>query len=171
MNGSSEFQIKLLENFEREQKKLIRDRYRKKPSAAAKFTELIQQFIIILSANPRPRPPLGHLEPWPKGTNCAGWELWKLEFKMPTLRGAAGQGRLIYLINTVQKQVVLVWIYTHAEFEKRPPDKSLKRLLEEIIEFSNVSDQTNNLTQLQEGEIVEPEAGDEESNGGCSSDS
>ncbi|GET41253.1 hypothetical protein [Microseira wollei] len=171
MNGSGEFQIKLSENFEREQQKLIRVHYRKNPAAAAKFIELIQQFIIILSINPRPRPPLGHLEPWPKGTNCAGWELWKLEFKMPTLRGAAGQGRLIYLINTVQKQVVLVWIYTHAEFEKRPPDQNLKRLLGEIIESDNVSDESNSSTQLQEGEIAEQEVGDEESSDGCSSDS
>ncbi|HAX75942.1 MAG TPA: hypothetical protein DCY88_08915 [Cyanobacteria bacterium UBA11372] len=167
MNGSGAFQIKLSENFEREQQKLIRVHYRKNPAAAAKFIELIQQFVIILSINPRLRPPLGHLEPWPKGTNCAGWELWKLEFKMPQLRGAAGQGRLIYLIDTVHKEVGIVWIYTHAEFEKRPPEKNLKRLLEQIIESSNISDQSNNSTQLQDGEITEQEAEDEDSSSGC----
>ncbi|MFB2923275.1 hypothetical protein [Aerosakkonema funiforme] len=141
MNGSGEFQIKLSENFERYYQSLIRDRYRKNTAAAQEFIELIQKFILILTANPRPRPPLGHLEPWPKGANYPGWELWKLEFKMPQLRGAAGQGRLIYLLNTTAKEVLIVWIYTHAEFEKRPPDKNLKWLLQEIIESSAISNE------------------------------
>ena len=96
MNGSEQFHIKLSNNFERTQQKLIRDRYRKNQAGLVKFVELIQKFIKFLSIDPRPRPPLGHLEPWPQGSSRDGLELWKLEFKMPQLRGAAEQGRLIY---------------------------------------------------------------------------
>lgn len=159
MNGSGEFQIKLSENFERSYQNLIRDRYRKNTAAATEFNKLIQQFIIILAVNPRPRPPLGHLEPWPKGTHYSGWELWKLEFKMPQLRGAAGQGRLIYLLNATVKELVIVWIYTHAEFEKRPPEQSLKRLLLEIMESSAISDESNNSDNLEENDAEEEDVG------------
>lgn len=84
---------------------------------------------------------------------------------MPQLRGAAGQGRLIYLLNTTRKEVTLVWIYTHAEFEKRPPDKSLKRLLREIMESEEVSE------RLGDGETAEEEVREEESVAGGGSDS
>lgn len=142
MNESGEFQIELSENFEKSYQNLIRDRYRKNRTAAEEFIKLVEQFINIIGDNPRPRPPFGHLEPWPKGSNYAGWELWKLEFKMPQLRGAVGQGRLIYLLNITAKKIVIMWIYTHAEFEKRPPEKILKRLFQEVIESSVISDKT-----------------------------
>jgi hypothetical protein len=111
VNGSDKFRIKLSENFEKGLQKILRTHYRKNPAGKSEFVELIQKFIKLLSIDPRPRPPLGHLEPWPQDTKRAEWELWKLEFKMPLLRGAAGQGRLIYLINAKQKEVGLVWIY------------------------------------------------------------
>lgn len=151
MNGSEQFQIKLSNNFEKTQQKLIRDRYRKNQTGLLKFIELIEKFIKFLSVDPRPRPPLGHLEPWPQGSSRDGLELWKLEFKMPLLRGAAEQGRLIYLLDIIKQEVILVWIYTHAEFEKRPPDKNLKRLLIEIME-GEVSEQSNMSNELEDGD-------------------
>jgi len=85
VNGSEQFHIKLSKNFDKTQQKLIRDRYRKNQAGLVKFVELLQKFLRILSVDPRPRPPLGHFEPWPKGSSRDGWELWKLEFKMPQL--------------------------------------------------------------------------------------
>lgn len=155
MNDSGEFQIVLSENFERNYQNLIRERYRKNSTAATEFAALIEQFITVLSVNPRPRPPLGHLEPWPQGSNYPGWELWKLEFKMPQLRGAAGQGRLIYLLETIKKEVIIVWIYTQAEFEKRPPDKNLKRLLIEIMESSVALDESKSSDNLEKEKEAE----------------
>ena len=38
-----------------------------------------------------------------------------------------------------------IWIYTHAEFEKRPPDKNLKHLLLEIMDNYDVSDESKKL--------------------------
>jgi hypothetical protein len=105
VNGSEQFHIKLSKNFDKTQQKLIRDRYRKNQAGLVKFVEFLQKFLRILSVDPRPRPPLGHLEPWPKGSSRDGWELWKLEFKMPQIpSGEAGQGRLIYLITFIEKK-------------------------------------------------------------------
>ena len=164
MNGSEQFHIKLSKNFDKTQQKLIRDRYRKNQAGLVKFVELIQKFLRILSIDPRPRPPLGHLEKCPKGSSREGLELWKLEFKMPQLRGAAEQGRLIYLLDITKKEVVLLWIYTHAEFEKRPPDKNLKHLLLEIMDNYEVPDESKNLDDSGDGETVEDKLGDNKLN-------
>jgi hypothetical protein len=161
VNGSEQFHIKLSNNFERTQQKLIRDRYRKNQAGLVKFVELIEKFIKFLSLDPRLGPPLGHLEPWPQGSSRDGLELWKLEFKMPQLRGAAEQGRLIYLLDITKKEVVLLWIYTHAEFEKRPPDNNLKRLLREIMEGDEVSEESNILNEREDGEKGEKTRTDE----------
>lgn len=41
----------------------------------------------------------------------------------------------MYLVNRTQGIIKLVWLYTtHSEFEKRPPDKNLKQLLQELVE-------------------------------------
>lgn len=158
MNESGKFQIGLSENFERTQEKLFRERYRKNRVGLEKFIELIDKIIKVLSTDPRPRPPVGHLEPFPKGSSREGYELWKLEFNMPQLRGAAKQGRLIYLLNVTQQEVILAWIYTHAEFEKRPPERDLKRLLLELIESPPKPPQSNAV------ESGEEETGTEEGN-------
>ncbi|MEG4282502.1 hypothetical protein QUB68_05190 [Microcoleus sp. A006_D1] len=163
MKGSEQFHIKLSNKFERSQEELSRVRYRKNPAGLVKFLELIQKLIRILSVAPRPRPPLGHFEQWPKGSSREGWELWKLEFKMPQLQGASGQGRLIYLLDITKQEVVLVWIYTHAEFEKRPPDSSLKRLLRKIIEDDEVLEESNYLADNGDGETAENKVGENKS--------
>lgn len=72
MNDSDKFQIKLLTNFDTTLKKLLRDGYRKNPAGKEEFVALIGKFIKILIVDPRRRPPLGHLEPWPKGTSFDG---------------------------------------------------------------------------------------------------
>jgi hypothetical protein len=156
VNGSETFHIRRSENFKRTQQKLVKDHYRKNPKGLENFIELIQKLVMSLSVVPRPNPPLGHLEPFPKGSSQQGYELWKLEFNMPQLQGGAKQGRLIYLLNLAQKQVTPLWIYTHAEFKKRPPDRELKRFLLEVIEAD--LDPTNAV------ESWEEETGTEESN-------
>ncbi|MBZ8181583.1 hypothetical protein [Oscillatoria salina] len=75
---------------------------------------------------------------------------------MPNLQGASEQGRLIYLVNQNERMIVLVWIYTHEEFAKRPPDKTLKQILQEILDSN----------ETQENFIIsdETESNQEESN-------
>jgi hypothetical protein len=134
--GESEnFQIRLSQRFEKSFQDLIRSRYRGNDSAND-FVEQVQSFIKLLEDSPRQKPPLGHLEPFPKGSSKDGWELWKLEFSMPHLKGSAKKGRLIYLFNSSIKEVELIWIYTHAEFQKRPDDKELKRIIQSIMSKS-----------------------------------
>jgi hypothetical protein len=149
VNESEKYRIRLSKNFEKTQTKLIRDRYPKNRKAVIEFTERINKLVTILRVDPRLNPPLGHLEPWPKNMNLAEWEFWKLEFKMPQLRGAAEKGRIIYLLNAALKEVVLIWIYTHAEYEKRPQDKDIKKRLLESIESIESGDffEENNISE------------------------
>jgi hypothetical protein len=161
VNESETFHIRLSDHFERTQEKLINARYRKNRVGRKRFEEVIQQINNSLSENPR----LGQFrslwggfiradpEPFPKGSSREGYELWKLKFKMPQLRGAAEQGRLIYLLNVTQQEVILVWVYTHVEFEKRPPERDLKQLLLNLIESGP------DLEQTQEVESGEDEPG------------
>ncbi len=161
MNESEKYRIKLCKNFEKDQQKLIRDRYRKNRQAATEFRELIAKLVTILSVDPCLSPPLGHLEPWPKNINVPKWELWKLEFKMPKLRGAAEKGRIIYLLNAALKEVILIWIYTHAEYTKRPEDKDIKKRLLEAIESRDFF-QENQISAKISEEQIESKSGEEE---------
>jgi hypothetical protein len=58
-----------------------------------------------------------------------------------------------------------------AEFEKRPPDRTLKSVLQEIIEFSEVLDESKDSARLVDGETGAGKVEDEESGGerGCDS--
>jgi len=51
---------------------------------------------------------------------------------LPNLRGCEKWGRLIYVVVPSKCVVYLVWIYTHKQYEGRPPDSSLKQDLCEI---------------------------------------
>ncbi|MBK4730260.1 hypothetical protein JJD41_10355 [Oxynema sp. CENA135] len=144
MTESDLFQIVFSSNFEASLKKLLKKHYRKNNVGRENLINIIENIIRQLSIAPRVRPPIGHLEPFPKGMSVEGYELWKLEFKMPQLQGASREGRLIYLLNTQAQKVVVVWIYTHAEFEKRPDNSNLKILLKEIIYNNNDNNQINN---------------------------
>ncbi|TFI51854.1 hypothetical protein BLD44_024020 [Mastigocladus laminosus UU774] len=62
-----------------------------------------------------------------------GWTFHKLELKVS--KGASGQVRLMYLINTTTFTIKLVWIYSHEQFTKRPADKELKSVIKEILDF------------------------------------
>lgn len=50
----------------------------------------------------------------------------------------------------------------HAEFEKRPPEKELKQLLQEIINSQKVLDRDNNSAIGEDGETTSSEARDSE---------
>ena len=75
-------------------------------------------------------------------------EFRKLRFAIPDLRGASGQGRLMYLINSTQHKIILVWIYTHEEFAGRPDDKSLKVSLQDAI--ASLGEEANSPTDVEE---------------------
>ncbi|NEP61105.1 MAG: hypothetical protein F6K31_29685 [Symploca sp. SIO2G7] len=119
-------------NFERWLKRLIK-RYKGSGDKQA-FQMFISQLIDNLCITPRPSN--SALEPIPgKMILPQELEFRKLRFAMPGLRGASGQGRLMYLINSVRNPIILilVWIYTHEEFEGRPDEKSLQAALQDAI--------------------------------------
>lgn len=134
MTGSGAYQTKPLNNFTTSYAKLVKKHYRKKRKDREGFEKLIEGFLRIMRSSPEPPAHLGHSEPWPHGAAEEGFDLRKLHFDMPGIRGAAGEGRLMYLIAEEERVVYLVWIYTHDEFEKRPPEREIRRLLQGIID-------------------------------------
>jgi len=99
-----------------------------------------QQFVdaviaLIRALVQEPRHPDSRLEPIPKGLSVPNvWEFRKLAFDVPGTAGAAGEGRLIYLVSDRDCLIKLLWLYTHEEFKGRPPDKELRQVLQEGLE-------------------------------------
>ncbi len=130
MTGLPTFSTILTTSFERSLKKLIK-RYKGTKDRQA-FQQFISQLLKDLCHDPCPSN--SAIEPLPgKNIIPQEFEFRKLRFIMPGFKGASGQGRLMYLINSEQSLIVLVWIYTHEEFEKRPDDKSLKGSLQDAL--------------------------------------
>lgn len=130
MTGSSKFLRVPTRNFERWLKRLIK--YYKGSREKQAFIAFVFQLIDELCDEPRPSNSAPEPIPGKMGL-LQELEFRKLRFAMPGLRGASGQGRLMYLINSTQRKIILVWIYTHEEFEGRPDDKSLKVSLQDAI--------------------------------------
>ena len=95
--------------------------------------DAITELVNCLASNPYL--PDSNPEPLPKGLAMSDdWKFYNLRFRMPNLSGASGQGRLMYLVSESQKIIKLAWIYTHAEYAKRPEDRDLKDLLRELLD-------------------------------------
>jgi mRNA-degrading endonuclease YafQ of YafQ-DinJ toxin-antitoxin module len=132
VSGLPVFRINPSDKFKRSYKELLKRHY-KGDKAKVAFQDCVAQIVKDLSNNPSVDG--SFLEPWPGSLGKPEeWEFRKYYFDMPSLRGASGQGRLMYLVNHTQGVIKLVWLYTHSEFPKRPPDKSLKQLLQELME-------------------------------------
>lgn len=124
MGGSTPFLIDTSENFKRYFKKLakIHD---------SSFVETVGEILEVLIEDPYPinsrnEPLTGKIH------LLEGWPFHKLEFRVS--RGASGQIRLMYLVNSVACLIKLIWIYNHEQFTKRPADKDIQRLIKEILE-------------------------------------
>jgi hypothetical protein len=130
-NGWLMFRVQPLAKFERSAKVL-------KKSFKSKRQQ--QQFVdavtgLIRALVQEPRHPDSRLEPIPKGVAVPDeWEFRKLVFEVPGTAGAAGEGRLVYLVSDRDGLIKLLWLYTHEEFKGRPPDKELKQVLQEGLE-------------------------------------
>ncbi|NEP30949.1 MULTISPECIES: hypothetical protein [Moorena] len=129
MTGSNPFSIDTenSQNFYRSLKKLAKDHKVHKNS----FFLLVTQVLDNLIENPYPRN--SRQEPFPKTSKLPeGWTFHKLELKFG--QGASGQIRLMYLVNTSKSVIKLVWIYSHKQFTKRPDDKDLRSVIQQILE-------------------------------------
>jgi hypothetical protein len=96
----------------------------------AELADIIAAFITTLGSNARPGS--SKPEPWPQRqpqTSFAGYDCRKIRFELPRLKGSARLGRLIYAIHEASCRIELVWLYSHDQFDARPPDRDLKRQL------------------------------------------
>ncbi|NEO11033.1 MULTISPECIES: hypothetical protein [unclassified Moorena] len=124
MTGSNPFSIEASEKFKRSLKKLAKVH-------GNSFVELVTQIVENLKQDPYPRK--YSQEPLPKKIKLPqGLTFHKLEFKFG--QGASGQIRLMYLVNTNTSVITLVWIYTHEQFTKRPDDRDLNSVIQQILE-------------------------------------
>lgn len=72
------------------------------------------------------QPRWGHFEPLPHGIAALdGLEFRKLDFGLPKMRGAAAQWRLMYFLSLEDNGLFLFWVYSHAQFSKRPEPREL----------------------------------------------
>ena len=78
-----------------------------------------------------PLPPGANLEPFSSKHLPQGYRLAKYYFRVPGLSGAAREGRLLYLIDDTTQSVILLTVYSHKNYEKRPPDSLIKDLIGE----------------------------------------
>jgi mRNA-degrading endonuclease YafQ of YafQ-DinJ toxin-antitoxin module len=121
--GSNQFSIESSNNFERSFKKLAKN-YR------ADFVETITDVLEALIDDPDPRN--ARQEPLPGNLRLPeDWTFRKLEIKFG--KGASGQVRLMYLVNESTFTIRLVWLYTHEQFAKRPADRDLRRVVQDIL--------------------------------------
>ncbi len=141
MSGSATFRINPSDKFKRSYKELLKRHYKGEKAKQA-FEECVAQIVRDLSNNPFLAGSFA--EGLPGGLRISEeWEFRKYYFDMPKLRGASGEGRLMYLVNRSQGVIKLVWIYTHSEFEKRPPDKTLKQLMQDLMESQAEEDEAS----------------------------
>jgi hypothetical protein len=127
VSGSTGYSIRV-GSLEQQIHKLTRSHYKKDKVGAEEFLQLLKDVIGKLLADPQCHG--SYPEPRPDGTSQCGGHLRKLHFNMPNIKkGAAKCGRLIYLVEAETQTIRLLWLYTHAEFEKRPADKDLGKLL------------------------------------------
>ncbi len=125
MTGSTPFSIEESDNFKRSFKKLAK-------ALGADFVELVAEVLENLLDDQYPIN--SRNEPLPGKIQLPqGWTFHKLELKVS--KGASGQVRLMYLVNTTTFIIKLVWIYSHEQFAKRPGDKELKSVIKEILDF------------------------------------
>ncbi|UBF27029.1 type II toxin-antitoxin system RelE/ParE family toxin [Kovacikia minuta CCNUW1] len=125
MTGSTPFSIEESDNFKRSFKKLAKVH-------KGSFIELIAKTLEDLIDDQYPNN--SRNEPLPGKIHLPeGWTFHKLELWVA--KGASGQIRLMYLINSTTYTIRLVWIYSHEQFAKRPTDADLKSVIKEILDF------------------------------------
>ena len=121
MTGSTPFLLEKIENFEETFRKLGKSKAYDKT-----FTEKIGRVLESLLHDPYPKD--SRKEPLPSKTKLPdGCSLHKLKIKVG--RGNSGQVRLIYLVNETKFTILPLWLYSHEQFKKRPPDKDLREVI------------------------------------------
>lgn len=138
MTSFSEPTFFLSDEFRRNLKSAGKDFPNKKQSDD--FKDAIEKVIAEIMANPLATVTTGAsgIIEWrgPEGSpgfldTQAGSRFFKAYFKVPHRKGAAAQGRVMYMVQEESMIVDFLMYYTHAEFQARPPDKYLKPVFKE----------------------------------------
>jgi mRNA-degrading endonuclease YafQ of YafQ-DinJ toxin-antitoxin module len=124
VTGLTPFSIEKSDNFVRSFKKLVKIH-------GKGLVEIVAETLENLTENPYPNnsrqePLPGKIRLLPEST------FHKLELRIS--KGASGQIRLMYLVNTSDRVIKLVWIYSHEQFAKRPADRDLQTVIKEILD-------------------------------------
>jgi hypothetical protein len=137
------YRVRLSKRFETSYQRILKRYYKKDKRGAAEFDKVVNDFTRLLQANPRNNPPIARefnalielCEPerWPSKSARHDSELWKARIKLPRLGGAVREGRVLYLLNVSAQRVELIWIYTHQDYAKRPPDAEIEKILNEAF--------------------------------------
>ena len=125
--------IEYIPYFEKSVRNIIKTIYRKDKQGKEEFKELLERIISLLKKEAFPKHSEFHGRPEkaPRKSLKKGETLGKGYFSLPRTQGASREGRMLYLVDTNKKRIVLLCVYTHSEFEKRPPDELIKDLLEQ----------------------------------------
>lgn len=126
MTGLPPFFLEKTDSFERTFKKLTKSK-----AYGKDFSDKIVEILKDLLHEVYPRS--SRDEPLPRGISIPNeWTLHKLEIKIG--QGASGQVRLIYLVNEGKRIIRPLWIYSHEQFKKRPPDQELKNVIMNVLD-------------------------------------
>lgn len=131
--NSDAYRLKLSPRWTRSLKAFLKTHFRKKPDAVDEFNQTIERLVTAILRDPSLNGH-GELEGWPHKSFVPGWIFRKVRFHIDALDGAARAVRLMYLEHVERREIVLVWFYSHAEFETRPEPADLARALREATE-------------------------------------
>lgn len=129
VTGSNPFSIdKDNEDFRRSFRKLY------KATSRGNQKKLVDQLEKILQGLvDQPRPTNSRQEPVPKKLSLPPFhEFRKIEFAID--KGAAGQIRLMYLVDVDRQMITSLWIYSHEQFSGRPADGDISKVMNEVLD-------------------------------------
>lgn len=126
--GLLEYQVKPSSKFTRNYK--ILSKAFKSSRQKDDFETQIREIVKSIQKDPKLQGSFN--EPLPSNLSLpADYELRKYTFQIPNRKGAAGEGRLIYLVDNSTKLIILIWLYSHEDFKKRPPDQDLASVIKD----------------------------------------
>jgi hypothetical protein len=134
---ASRFHVDVADTFEVTKQRLIKQFYRKSSrqvdALEAKLEGVYDYLAMHADANSNAFANYG----WPAGMFLPGLTLRRYRFALPGLNGAAGQGRLMYVLDGQSGTATAIWLYNHAQYAKRPPDDEIRREVNRLRASTN----------------------------------
>ena len=142
LNDSGNYQVRYSSTFITSYKELKKTHFRKNAKGVAELEGFIEAVVGLLGYEPEPPVDLARRyndaikdiapQKYNSKEYLAQWEFRKLYFSIPTLSGTASMGRLMYVIDKSRKIVYLLYVYSHQQYEKRPPEGMMNELFKSL---------------------------------------